>query len=315
MENNLWSIEKVWNEAITQKQKPTKERDYIYPGDIGKNFYERYLKMTGVEPDKTYDDRVLRKFSAGLWFEDQIGNVFKTIGILKESQEDVEIAKTDDHLRISGRLDFVAGGITNWADAEERVKSAKFPEFVETTSLALISHFKSLYPKGLEEVVVEVKSVNSQVFWAKKDYLDEAYPHHVMQLYTYLKAKGIKKGILLYVSKDDLTVKEQVILLEDKELEERWLNDVRTMSKYYRDKQLPPKPDDIVFDKRKKLTFQHNKMKCVIQGCWVINWEILWSNYFNKITNCKSEEEYNSKVFPMLTEKNNILKEDFKKSL
>lgn len=310
-----WSIEDIWNQAITQKQRPLKVRDYIYAGDIGKNFYERYLKMSATEPDKPFDDRVLRKFSAGLWFEDQIGYVFKTIGILKESQEPIEIPETLTHLRISGRLDFVAGGVTDWNEAKQRVLDAKFPEFIETTSLGLISHFKDRYPNGLEDVVIEVKSVNSQVFWAKKDYLNEAYPHHVMQLYTYLKAKNIHKGIILYISKDDLTIKEMVVLRDDPELEEKWLEDVEQMSYYWRKQIEPPKPQFVVFDKRKKLTFQYKKEKYTIIGCYTENWEVKWSNYFHQLTECKDEDEWLSQINPIISEKNAELKEAVKAKL
>ena len=306
-----WSIQKIWNESIIQKQSPAKVRNYIWAGDIGKNHYERYLKMNAIVPDKPYDDRTLRKFSAGIWFEDQIGYILKTIGILKSSQEWVNIPEDAEHLRVMGRLDFIAGGLTDWNEARERVRNANFPEFIETISYELINYFEKEYPGGLEEAIIEVKSVNSQVFWSKKDYLSEAYPHHQMQLYTYLKALNKPLGKILYISKDDLTIQEMVVVYPDVNLENKWQEDVRAMTNYWREKKEPPKPESIVFDTRKKISFRYDKKPYSIQGAWIENWEVKWSPYFQRITECKNEEQWLDKIRPIISEKNHKLKDEF----
>jgi hypothetical protein len=220
--------------------------------------------MHGIAPDKPFDERTLRKFSAGIWFEQQIGYILARIGILKVDQDWIAIPGDEDHLKVTGRLDFVAGGLSDWKLARDRVANAGFPDFIANVSYNLIDHFEKEYPKGLREKVIEVKSVNSQVFWNKKDYLEKAYPHHVMQLYTYLKAKKIKDGTILYISKDDLTIKECHYQYPDKNLELLWDTDVRTMTKHYQQKIEPPKPDPIVFDDRKKLRFQKDKKPIVL---------------------------------------------------
>ena len=159
------------------------------------------------------------------------------------------------------------------------------------------------------------------LFWAKKDYLQDAYPWHRLQCYAYLRATGIPEGRIFYISKDDLTVAEFSLKLDDPELNRRYEEDVTTMTKYIQDKVEPPKPEDIVFDPRKKLRFQHLTKKQVIQGCWVENWEIAWSNYISHITGIKGKTQadvvsaWKKKIAMTLRSKNDELKTKFKANL
>lgn len=305
---NEWSIAGIWNESLEQKQKPIKQRNYIYAGDIGKNFYERYLKMQGVVPTNPYNERTLRKFAAGNFFEDLIGNVLQQIGILKSSQEWVQIPADKRHLRITGRLDYIAGGLADWQKARQKVKETHYPEAIENISLKLIDYFQVKHPQGLEEIVYEIKSINSLVFWQKQEYLSEAYPHHIMQLYTYLKALNKPKGRILYISKDDLTIKEIGVLYPTERLEKQWNEDVEQMTNYYRERKEPPKPDSIVFDKRKSVKFQKDKIKYKTEGAWVSNWEVEWSSYFKLITGYDEVDEWKDSLKSELKEKNDLLK-------
>tara|TARA_Y100000310_G_scaffold270565_1_gene284480 strand:+ start:8320 stop:9276 length:957 start_codon:yes stop_codon:yes gene_type:complete len=314
--SNEWGITQVWNEQIKGQQRPMEKRERIYASEIGKSFYERYQKMNAVPFDTPYNDRTLRKFSAGIWFEDMIGYVLNKIGIVQSMQEYVDIPETKQHLRITGKIDFLAGGIVDWNVARERVKAAEFPEFVQGIAMKLIDDFESKYPKGLDDRIIEVKSVNSQVFWAKKHYLQEAYPHHTMQAYTY--ARHLKKmATILYISKDDLTTAEFLVHPKSKVLEEKWLADVTQMSEYIRSGQEPDKPEGVVFDKRKKLRFQHKNVKHIITGCWTENWEVAWSPYFKLITGFDKvdEDSYMDQVRPVLKEKNEEIKDKYKANL
>ena len=307
-----WTLQEIWNDTLAIKKKPQEKRDHIWAGEIGMPFYDRYLKMSGIQPTEPLEDRVLRKMSAGIWFEKQIEYILQTIGILKEAQTRIEIPATDKTLKITGKIDQLAGGITDWNEARTRVKEYNFPEFIEAICMKIIDEFEKKHPKGLEEIVYEIKSVNSQVFWAKKDYLEEAYPHHVFQLYTYLKALGKPKGRILYISKDDLTLKEFLVMCPNPKIEKLWQEDIKQMTHYWNSQIEPPKPEDIVFDKRKKLRFQHNKEKCVIVGCWTENWMVKWSQYFSMITGCETEEEWMGKIKGEISEKNTALKDAYK---
>lgn len=313
-----WRLEDVWNDALIVAQRETKPRDYIYASEIGKNYWERYQKMMGVEPTNKFDARVLRKFAAGDLFEEVVGMILKKCGILIAEQQRVELPATDKHLRVSGRIDFHAGGVSNWDEARARVDSEDYPDALKNICYKIIDKFKIEYPNGLDEKVIEVKSVNSMLFWAKKDYLLEAYPWHEYQLLTYLIAMK-KEGKIFYISKDDLTVKE-CELKETPELRQAYYKDLEEMSHYYRTKTEPPKPDPIIFDKRKKYSFGakrelekigtpaqiqkamaphvanlvevNSAYRVTLQGSHEVNWEYERSSYRDLLTNTKTEEEW-----------------------
>ena len=297
----------MWNSTLISKQRVTEPRDRIWASDIGKHYWERYQKMMGVQPSEKLEDRVLREFAAGIWFEKMLVHVIKQIGIFKSTNERMEIPANDKHLLVSVKPDLIAGGQSNWDEARENVKNASFPEIVEGVCYKMIDNFESKFPEGLDEKMFEIKTVNSLVFWAKKEYLQEAYPHHTMQLYTGLKATGIKRGSIVYISKDDLTMAEFPVLLGTERHEEAWNKDVEEMSKFYRDGVEPPKPPDVVLDKRRSYKFQKDKEKYQCKGEWVQNWEVNWSRYFNLLTG-QERDEWEKSVSAQRSEKNAKLK-------
>lgn len=313
----MWTLQNIWNETLVNERREVTARDHIHASEIGKNHWERYQKMIGTPFTNEFEERILRKFSAGLFFEQMIGHVLQKIGILYSAQRRIEIPETADTLKVTGYADYEAGGITDWTEAEKRVREAGFPEAILNICLSLIQYFKKEYPAGLTKQLYEIKSVNSQVFWAKKDYLQEAYPWHVFQIYTYMKQLGYEQGTILYISKDDLTVKEINVYKSDA-LEKSWQDDVKKMTEYYRGGKIPPLPETCVWDERQKLRFsakreleeagteaelhnilQKNKLgemrsgyKIIHNGCADANWEIEFSPYRYLIAGVKNEEQY-----------------------
>ena len=151
-------------------------------------------------------------------------------------------------------------------------------------------------------------------FWAKKDYLKEAYPHHELQCYGYLRANNLEEGRILYISKDDLMVAELPIFLEDKELEKRFNEDREKMSHFILSKEEPPKPENIIFDPRKKLRFQWKKEKHILEGCYDYNWQVQRSQYFTLLTGLKTADRWKAKHSKELSKKNAELKDKYKES-
>lgn len=219
---------------------------------------------------------VHRVFEAGNLYEWLVRLVLLRSGILRSEQKVVSI-KSDKHLEVVGRLDFIGGGKSDWKQANDVVLQLKdlcFPMRMMTIAEKLIDSLKQKYPEGMKELLIEVKSVNSLVFWRhnKKEGeqpLMKAYPHHVLQAYTYMKALEFDEGRILYISKDDLTLAE-VRIVKDEQLEKDWNDDVETMSCDYRNKLVPYKEDDIVFNK--------DKMK------FEVNWQVARSSYLTKMT-------------------------------
>lgn len=335
-----WNLEDVWNDALITERRETKPRDYIYASEIGKNYWERYHKMMGVEPTNHYDARVLRKFAAGDLFEQVVGMILRKCGILISEQERVELSATDKHLRVSGRIDFHAGGISDWFEARKRIAGEDWPDAMLNICNKIIDKFEKEYPAGLDNKIVEVKSVNSMLFWAKKDYLLDAYPWHKFQLLTYLIVLG-KTGKIIYISKDDLTIKE-FDFDASAELSEAYYKDLEEMTHYYKNKIVPPKPPSVIFDERKTYSFGAKRelekvgtpkqvfdlMKSYVtnlvevtstyqvklQGSHEVNWEYERSPYRDLLTGTSSEEDWEEWHYMRLNEardKNKERKEAF----
>jgi CRISPR/Cas system-associated exonuclease Cas4 (RecB family) len=297
MKEATWRIQDIWNEKLRSAQSDTKPRNYIRASEIGSPFIDRYYKMMGVQPTNPFDDRTLRIFDAGRIFEWIVEKVFKEAGILKDAQGEVVIPENTAQLKVVGHYDHKVGGNPDWEAARARIKEEGFPEWLEERSIKLTQELEKSYPKGLNEIIAEVKSINSMAFWAHKKRSESGlfggYPHHKMQLLTYLIADEVEEGRLFYVSKDDLTLEEVPIFITP-ELQKLWIDDVRTMSKYYRTKTVPPKEDAIVFNEEK------NK--------WEANWKVGRSSYLTKITGFKTKDDWEASVRSEVNRLNKELK-------
>jgi len=325
-EGENWALTGIWNQQLTfgREDREMRERDYIWASDLGKNHYERFLKMKAIKPDFDYDERILRKFEAGNFFERVVGFVLVSAGILIYDNKRYEIPEDADHLKVVVRPDFIAGGKPDWVRAKQKIEEEllfKLMPNLGRIARQLVEVFSEKYPNGLKVMPFEIKSLNSQVFWAKKDYLQEAYPHHILQTFAEMKSTKLPEGRILYISKDDLTVAEFRILLNSEKLNELYEEDVRLMTKYIRENQEPPKPEGVVFDERKKLKFQFQKKQYEIQGCYTENWQVGWSMYISRITGIKGESQaevvrkWEDKIRAEIKEKNEALKDKFKAKL
>lgn len=288
-----WSIQEAWNKELEAERRDIKERNYINASDLGGSFLDRYYKMKGIQPSNPYESRVLRIFAAGNEFHHLLQKVFEKIGILKSKEKLVIIPEADKTLKVLGYYDMELGGFADWNEARKRIKEYGFSVFIEAASLRIIDIFEKEFPKGLDPILCEIKSINSNAFWAKKDYIGAGYPHHKLQLYTYLKALNLPEGRLLYVSKDDLSLQEGLVMLDSKELAEEWNKDIETMTDFYRKDIVPPKEDDIVFNEEKKR--------------YEINWRVARSPYLTKITG-KSKEEWEKETRSKVNFKNKEFK-------
>ena len=324
--NNSWSVQGIWNEELTlgRKDRIPEKRERMWASELGKSHYERYLKMNGIAPDFDYEERVLRKFEAGNFFERLIGFVLMSSGLLKFDNKWYQIPADDNHLPISVKPDFIAGGKPDWDKVKNNLTTNLLFDLMPNLariSKRLVETLSQKYPDGLKDLVYEIKSVNSMVFWQKKDYLAEAYPHHQLQLFAEMKATGLPEGRILYISKDDLTVAEFPLFLNGKAINEKYEEDVRKMTEYIRKGIEPAVPESVVFDPKKKLRFQHKTKKQIIMGCYTENWEIGWSNFISHITGIEGETQkevvgkWKNIIASKLKEKNEELKDKFKENL
>jgi hypothetical protein len=311
-----WSIMGLWNDMnVKTKRSEPKIRDYISPSDIGKNYWNRYQKMTGVPEDMPYNNRVLRIFSAGDEFHNLIKNVFKSAGIFINSQDDdgwSEIDATENTLKVLGKYDALVGGLPDYKKAEEHCELMGLSDFVKSKTLALVQSLIDIYPTGLPELLYEVKSVNSQAFWHKKGYLIESYPWHALQCYAYLKANNKPEGRILYISKDDLMTAEFPIFYPCEKYEEALQKDLEEMSYFIINKIEPPRPEFIVFNEKGSIPFQHKKKKYKTEGCYQANWEVIRSPWFKTLTGYDDVNKWKKSINGLILDKNSAYKSYFK---
>lgn len=284
MEN--WSIQKIWNETLLTQQDSRKyePRDIIWASEIGSPFIDRWLKMRAIPFTNPYDVRKLRVFEAGHLFEWIVERVLRKAGILIDTQQTAYFRPSDypsqykDLLGVWGRYDMEGGGKPNYQQAMDLIKQDKLPISLEQVAVKIIEKFSQLYPHGLKNLICEVKSTHSLAFWAHLEELKEAYLHHRLQLYTYLRFFG-KDGKIIYISRDDLSIQEVDVNVEDTELEKLWFEDIKQISHYHKTNTQPPQEPDIIFDEKKQE--------------WVVNkWRVGWSVFLTHLTGYKTFEEW-----------------------
>ena len=86
--------------------------------------------------------------------------------------------------------------------------------------------------------VYEIKSKHSRAFW----YMDkEGRPnrHHEYQLWVYLKCLNKQNGRIIYISKDDMAIKEFEVRLDDEKLQGEVMSELNILNEAW-EKGLPP---------------------------------------------------------------------------
>ena len=274
-----WTLQPIWNDTLIEQGREVEARDYIRASEVGGAFIDRYLKMTGVQFSDPFDARTYRLFEAGNIYEWLVRLVLIRSGLLVAHQTEVKITG-DKHLDVIGHLDFIGGGKPDFREAEKimpLLEALYFPTKMMTVADKIIEELQAKFPDGLPKLLYEVKTVNSMVFWRHNKAMERPYPHHELQLYTYLKGMKMNEGRFLYISKDDLTL-SGVALVVDDELEARWQADVQQMTKYYNTKTMPELESPIVWDEESS---KYSK-----------NWKVERSNYFTLIHKDKDKDEF-----------------------
>lgn len=302
------TIAPIWNKVAEQTNGRTRElktRDYITASDIGGAFIDRYYKMSGEKVTNPFDTRILRIFDAGKVSEWIVTRALALAGVLKEKQGYLEIPESKDYLKILGYFDCTIGGFGNWDEARERMKKwleeyklSMDDEIIERYSMAIIDGLEKTYGnKEIPETMVEIKSVNSRAFWNDKSIRVEGkftgYDHNKFQTMAYLIAKKLKRGLILYLSRDDFSM-EEVPIFRGGELEKKFWVDIGLMTHYYQNKIVPPKEEEVIFDERRK-KFQ-------------TNWKVLRSAYLTKIYGYKDQDAFKLKHHQTLLDINRAMR-------
>lgn len=245
---NGWNIKDLLVDLMgaTVELEP-EPRAEIWASDLGKPYVDRWLQMMGVPYSNPLTSKTLMTFFLGKQIEVAIVQKLIRCGVGCRSQEKL-VVQHPDCLPVAGRPDLVAqvadwGSIaTAFTDYWEDTADDHFADGTQQQALnTLLTGWRQRYPEGLPTTVFEVKSLNSYAFKYHRgeEGLSNAYPHHRLQLYTYMRGLGLTEGHLVYVARDTGWM-EEVIVRETEELEKAWIQDVETMSYYYLNEKRPP---------------------------------------------------------------------------
>ena len=271
-----WTFSRVWNDSLISVNNPSKARDYIYASEIGGAFIDRFLKMKGVPFTNPANDRSLRKFQAGNIWEWVVLYVLKRAGLLIETQRRIE-HQYKGLLRVSGRQDFIAGGVPNYDEALKYIDEMCLPEALDNAAKNVVSEFKKLYADTpLKHIILEVKSASSFMF-EKILSQNSAEINHICQTFHYIKGTKINEGHIVYICKDDCRLFEHIITNERK-YESIYKADIEKMTDYYNSDTQPPKEQMILFDE--------------IGNRFYKNWRVEYSPYLTLIYGFETPEDF-----------------------
>jgi len=238
---NNWSFTDVWNTALEKgKDRPPKERDNMWAGEIGGSYIDRYLKMKGTMPTNPPNARSRRKFEAGNLMEWLVKLILARAGILKEEQTWLSY-NPEGKLAVTGKLDFIAGGSVDKMAGFQFVSDMGLPEFFARATEAIIESL----PDEMSKRVLEVKSC-SGFMWDAYD-RNGASVRHEAQLYHYLLTSAVEEGSILYISRDDLRLQEFSLSRQTQRVRDFYMNDIDRMTHYIQKGVCPDKEPLIDF--------------------------------------------------------------------
>lgn len=257
--------------GLKPESRPLKPRKVIWASEIGYSMYDRYHKMRGVPPTESFTSRTYFKFLIGNLVEYGLVRIFERAGMVVEVQKGGEKCRIEvpGAYPVEGKYDAIISSNGNWDEALFEIKNNPLREdesFFDRYAQSLAIYCKEKFPQGFNRELFEIKTINSMVFRAymKKGTLGANYPHHKLQLYTYMKALGANVGNVFYVSKDDgLFHIERVEAT--KELESEWLKDIKKITKHVESGSIPEFPEPY--------SLQNGRYK--------VNWGSVGSNYLH----------------------------------
>lgn len=288
-----WILANVWNKALDNAPPRVYEpRDRIWASELYNSNVDIYLKMKGEQPTNLPNDRSIRKFEAGHMHEWFVKLILARIGIFKSTQDRV-IFEEEGLVNVSGKIDFLAGGMPEHdTRVDEILGNMEIPELYQRQAEGMINFFKSEYPDGLDEKIIEIKSASLFAF-NKVEATGKPLTGHDLQAYHY--ARNAKKEVaLVYICRDDLRMFEISIPQYDDQLEERYYDRIREITYYHKNDIMPALEPLIEYD--------------VDTGRFSKNFRVEYSPFLTKLYGFESPGEYDEKFAKMVTSWNGVMK-------
>lgn len=289
----------IWNLSIEKKDRPIEPRERLWASELGGSMIDRWHKLKGTQYTNPPNSRAMRKFMAGDIWEWIIKTVLIRAGIPFQSQERVEL-NYDGLLPITGKLDFVVGGAIDYTEALKRVEEEDMPDFIKNPVRAIIDDFRTTYPAGLPQKILEIKSVGSFIF---ESILvnDNPLKHHLYQASVYHLTKKIPTDIV-YVCRDDCRLAQYNIDKIAPMIEAEIKKDLEQITKYHKDDIEPPKEELILWE----------------DGKFKTNWKIQYSPYLTMLYTytdadgkdkaIETPDEYFEAFSPIVSSWNRVIK-------
>lgn len=204
------------------------------------------------------NDRSRRKFISGHIFEWIVQLILTMTGVLKEKQLRGEV-ELPGKLRVTGKLDFIAGGDVDWEKAKAEVQMFQrmfarahgdMPPIVFHAAERILWRMQQMFTRvPLKEMIMECKSVSGFVGDLIEKTQKPRHPHP-LQILHYEIANKEKFGSLVYINKDSFMC-YQFEVTPTKSMLKLYHDDVDTMTGYYNAsgknflKNLPPKSPEV----------------------------------------------------------------------
>lgn len=289
-----WSFTGIWNKSLEEpgEQRPVEPRDYLWASEIGKSEIDVFLRLQGTLPTNPPNPRSLRKFEAGNLWEWIVMTILMRAGILQDSQVRVE-HQYDGLMRVSGKIDFVAGGKIDVDAGMNALKAMNLPPNTARAIENILKYLSEFYPNGLRSKALEIKSCSSFVMNAM-EITEKPLDGHALQAYHYTKKDDIDRTDLIYICRDDCRMMEFPILKDSIIWEEKYRRYIEKMTEIYRSGVRPEKSPPIIFDET--------------LGKFSINRQIGWSGYLTLIYGFESQMEFEETYAKIPAPWNRVLK-------
>lgn len=288
---DTWGLSQIWNRSLMEREeRPIVARDNIWASELGKSYAEVFLKMKGELPTNPPNMRSLRKFEAGNVFEWIVGLILKRAGILQGGQDRV-VTNYEGLLQVTGRLDFLAGGMPDYEKANAEFEALDLPNVFKRGGLKIIKYLAEKFPAGLDTQVLEVKSLSAFMFdgiMANKKTLKL----HRLQCFHYLKGLNKPRGMVIYICRDDMRMIE-IPIYNNEETEAEYLKELKAISGYIQRDEMPPLELPIVFDED--------------LGKFSKNYKIAYCLYLTKLYGFKDQAEFDDKYSSTAERWNRVL--------
>lgn len=285
-----WTFSKVWNESLDQAPKRLPEvRERMWASELSKADVDIYLKMKGTEPTNPPNSRALRKMEAGNIWEWIMGLILKRCGIYNSNQKYIVYQKPG-MVSVTGKYDFIAGGKIEESYAE-KLHELGLPELFERAGTNIVEYFKNQYPEGLDEKILEIKSVSSFAF-EKVERTGLPIAGHDLQLFHYCLNEQ-KDGAIVYICRDDARMIEMFISKDDPALLAKYEAKVHRISKFFYENVQPDIEPLVVFDET--------------DGRFAKNFNVEYSGFLTQLYGFTDQADYDEKIGPKVERWNRVL--------